>query len=253
MSADALDGKRAPSSQAPAVPRATGDGAGRSAPSRQELHIFRMLHWPWLFPRRASADRMIITPDPPVLVIIAGPNGAGKSTIAPKLLSRALGISELVNADTIAAGLSALQPETVALAAGKLMLRRIAELAARRVNFAFETTLASRGLRTTISAMQQDGYRVQLLFLALKHPDIAIRRVAERVKLGGHAVPEEIIRRRYEAGLQNFFGIYSQLVGEWFFYDNSAHWPPLLIAAGTRDNVDVKAPQIWGSLVRRYR
>jgi predicted ABC-type ATPase len=89
-------------------------------------------------PARASK------PKQPTVVVIAGPNGAGKSTAAPFLLKQALGILEFVNADQIAVGLSAYSPETVSFEAGRIMLKRLHELAASKVSFAFESTLSSR-------------------------------------------------------------------------------------------------------------
>src|SRR5205085_4243495 len=143
----------------------------------------------------------------PKLIMLAGPNGAGKSTLAPFLLRDTLGITEYVNADTLAPGLSAFQPESVAMQAGRIMLKRLREVAAQRANFAFETTLASRSYAAWISRIRRDGYSNHLLFLWLQSPDIAIERVKERVRMGGHDVPEEVILRRYHRGMQNFIEI----------------------------------------------
>jgi predicted ABC-type ATPase len=103
----------------------------------------------------------------PHVIVVAGANGAGKSTAAPFLLRDALEVAEFVNADTIAAGLSAFRPESVAIAAGRIMLGRMRRLAAARANFAFETTLASRSFAPWLAGFQRDGYRVHLLFLWL--------------------------------------------------------------------------------------
>lgn len=147
----------------------------------------------------------------PSVVVVAGPNGAGKTTAAPFLLRDSFGIQEFVNADPIAAGLSAFAPESVAIAAGRVMLARIEELARRRLSFGFETTLASRSFAPWLQRRVADGYSVHLVFLWLASPELAIARVARRVELGGHAVPEEVVRRRYAAGLRNFFGCISRL------------------------------------------
>jgi predicted ABC-type ATPase len=167
----------------------------------------------------------------PIVVLIAGPNGAGKSTSAPWLLEGALGVSEFVNADTLALGLSAFGPQRVALAAGKIMLARVKELAANRKSFAFETTLASRSFAPWIRELIKTGYLFHLFYLWLPTADIAVARVAERVRRGGHNVPEPDIRRRYLSGLQNFFTLYSPLAATWRIYDN-CQWGPSLIAAG---------------------
>lgn len=168
----------------------------------------------------------------PHIIIIAGPNGAGKSTTAPSLLQGTLGVKEFVNADVIAQGLSAFQPETAAFHAGRIMLERLHYLAKERVNFAFETTLSSRTFAPWIDDLRKKGYICHLVFLWLPSPAFAIARVQERVRMGGHNVPEEVIRRRYNAGIRNFFQLYQPLTESWRFYDNSDPSGPKVIAAG---------------------
>ncbi|MBL8988641.1 MAG: AAA family ATPase [Gemmatimonadetes bacterium] len=167
----------------------------------------------------------------PLVVVVAGPNGAGKSTTAPSLLQDALAVSEFVNADAIAAGLSAFRPESMAVAAGRLMLGRIRALAMARVDFAFETTLASKTFAPRLKRLRESSYRFHLAFLSLPSPDLAVARVAERVRLGGHDVPESVIRRRFVSGLRNLFGLYLDLADTWQVFDNSTLAAPRLIAA----------------------
>lgn len=145
--------------------------------------------------------------DRPHIVVLAGPNGAGKSTIAPQLLHGLLGMTEFVNADTIARGLSAFDPQSVALQAGRIMLQRIRELAGSRASFAFESTLASRTIEGFLREQIAVGYAVHLLFLWLPSPELAVARVAERVRTGGHHVPDDVVRRRYNRGLRNLLGL----------------------------------------------
>jgi len=166
----------------------------------------------------------------PKIILIAGCNGAGKSTLAPYLLRDAFGLTDYVNADTIAQGLSAFAPEKVALEAGRIMLKRLRDLARRGENFAFESTLASRFYAWWIAALKQQGYEFDLFFIWLRSPELAIRRVEERVKLGGHSIESETIRRRYKRGLKNFFQLYQPLTNSWTLYDNSAVGNPILIA-----------------------
>jgi predicted ABC-type ATPase len=166
----------------------------------------------------------------PNVVVIAGPNGAGKSTTAPKILREALAVREFVNADTIAAGLSAFAPETVAFAAGRAMLNRIKVLADGRTDFAFETTLASRSFAPWLHRLQDTGYLVHLIYLWLPSADLAVARVAERVRRGGHGVPEAVVRRRYSKSLVNFFNLYRPFADSWLMLDNSLHAPPYPIA-----------------------
>ena len=171
------------------------------------------------------------------VVVLAGPNGAGKSTVAPELLRGALAVKEFVNADTIAQGLSGFDPDGSALEAGKVMLKRLKYLAGRRENFAFETTLASRSFAPWLRGLRQTDYAVHLVFLWLPSPDFAVKRVAERVVMGGHNVPEETVCRRYNAGLKNLFQLYMPIVSSWQVFDNSQAAGPRLIAYGQERSV----------------
>jgi predicted ABC-type ATPase len=167
----------------------------------------------------------------PDLFVLAGPNGAGKSTAAPHLIGRRLGITEFVNADVIAAGLSAFSPETVAVTAGRLMLNRLHELAKEGKDFAFETTLASRSFAPWIAGLRRDSdYRIHLCYLWLPDPALAIERVETRILAGGHSVRSADVRRRYERGLKNFFSLYLPIADSWEIHDNTAP-PARLIAA----------------------
>jgi predicted ABC-type ATPase len=180
-----------------------------------------------------------ILQDSPHLVLIAGPNGAGKSTAAPIILREFLGVGEFVNADTIALGLSNFQPEAVAIQAGRVMLRRLHELAAKRVDFAFESTVASRSFAPWITGLKRRGYVFYLVYLWLPSPEMAIARVKARVKMGGHSVPDNVVRRRYIGGRRNFFELYRPLADRWFFYDNAEASGPSLIAEGIYGDVTI--------------
>jgi predicted ABC-type ATPase len=173
-----------------------------------------------------------MTSPSPNLIILAGPNGAGKSTAAPFLLRDELAVTEFVNADVIAQGLSGFAAEGAAISAGRVMLHRIHDLARLRLDFAFETTLSSRSPLRWIRDAREEGYRIELVFLWLSGPDVAVARVLERVKQGGHSVPESTIRRRYHRGIENFFRLYMALADEWRFYDNSDLGGPRLVARG---------------------
>lgn len=184
----------------------------------------------------------------PHLILIAGPNGAGKSTAAPGILRGALSVSQFVNADTIALGLSAFAPETTGMRAGRIMLERLHQLSVSGENFAFETTLASKTFAPWIAKLKQQGYQFHLIFLTLPSPELAIGRVAERVRMGGHNVPEETIRRRYRGGIRNFFNLYQPLADSWRVYDNSTI-APALIANGNGLRVEsVENEPTWNRL-----
>jgi predicted ABC-type ATPase len=132
-----------------------------------------------------------------------------------------------VNADLIAAGLSPFAPEKAAIQAGRLMLKVIAQHVAKSANFAFETTLAGKIYARHIPAWRAQGYKVTLLFLSLPSADIAVQRVAERVRQGGHDIPESTIRRRFDAGKELFANVYRPVVDQWALYDNSGDKPVL--------------------------
>jgi predicted ABC-type ATPase len=172
-----------------------------------------------------------VTSRMPLIVVLAGPNGAGKSTCAPYLLKDALAVDEFVNADTIAQGLSAYRPEAAAVTAGRVMLERLRTLAGLRRDFAFETTLSGRSHARWLRDLQTAGYRTHLVFLSLPSAELAVARVADRVRRGGHDVPDAAVRRRFAAGLRNLFSVYMDVVDAWTIYDNADIVSPHLIAS----------------------
>ncbi|MDP1651334.1 MAG: zeta toxin family protein [Rhodocyclaceae bacterium] len=164
----------------------------------------------------------------PRIIIIAGPNGAGKTTFAREFLPNEASCPVFVNADLIAAGLAPFAPESAAVRAARLMLREIDQHFAARTSFAFETTLAGRSYLRLIDRWQAAGYRVILIFLQLASPEEAIARVAQRVRQGGHDIPEAVIRRRFAAGRENFERLYAPKVDAWVLYDNAGTQPVLI-------------------------
>lgn len=165
----------------------------------------------------------------PQLYIISGCNGAGKTTASYTILPELLQCREFVNADEIARGISPFNAEGVAIEAGRIMLARIKELVEAGVDFAFETTLAGRAYVTLIREARQRGYTVTLIFFWLNSPELAADRVAQRVAAGGHAIAENVIRRRYAAGIRNLFLRYMKEVDFWILVDNSVS--PLKVVA----------------------
>src|SRR4051794_11888603 len=157
----------------------------------------------------------------PNVVVIAGPDGAGKTTLAPALLRDTLNIPEYVNADTIAEGLSAFAPEDASFDAGRVMIGRLRELAAERRDFSFETTLASRFYAGWLKVRKDEGYRVSLTYLWLDSAELAIERVRERVRMGGHDIPADTILRRYKRGIKNLFQLYMPVADAWSVRDTS--------------------------------
>ena len=168
------------------------------------------------------------------ILIIAGPNGAGKTVFATEFLPNEADCPTFINADLIAAGLSPFRPDIAAVSAGRLMLKMMRDCVNRGESFAFETTLSGRGYVRSIRNWQEQGYRVGLFFLRLRTPEMAIERVRQRVLEGGHDVPEDVIRRRFDAGWHNFQTVYRDLVDDWKIYDYSTGAPVLLAEGGRR-------------------
>jgi len=185
----------------------------------------------------------------PELVVLAGPNGAGKSTLAPWLLRDGWGIRDFVNADEIARGLSGFQPETVALQAGRLMWERLEELVASHKSFAFETTLASRSYAPWICKRRQEGYQTRLVFIWLPSAELAIQRVTDRVRAGGHHIPEDVVRRRYASGLRKLFELYLPLIDRWEVLDGTEPADMRLVASGGVDRSPRVRDQVTWSLL----
>ena len=183
------------------------------------------------------------------LYIIAGPNGAGKTTASYTVLPEILNCKEFVNADEIARGISPFNPEKVAIQAGRLMLNRIKELINKGETFAFETTLSSKYFVEFIKKAKEKDYEIVLLFLMLDSVNLAIKRVETRVEEGGHDIPTDVIKRRYNNGMKNFFNRYIGVVDKWFLVDNSGE-SFQFVAEGTKDGLIIKNENIWSELKR---
>jgi len=164
----------------------------------------------------------------PRCIVIAGPNGAGKTTFARQYLPEDARVVHFVNADLIAIGLSPLQPELAAIAAGRLVLKEIDRLAESRVDFAFETTLSGLTYVRRLQRWKQAGYRVEIVYLRLRSTQLALRRIAARVRQGGHDVPRSDVVRRFKRGWENFESVYRPLADSWAVYENSDRTPRLL-------------------------
>jgi len=164
----------------------------------------------------------------PRCIVIAGPNGAGKTTFARRYLPNNARVIHFVNADLIAAGLSPLKPELASIAAARTVLAEIDRLATARAEFAFESTLSGRTYVRRLESWRRAGYRVEIVYLKLKSPQLALRRVAARVRQGGHHVARADVLRRYARGWRNFEMIYRPLADSWAIYENSGEAPQLL-------------------------
>ena len=174
--------------------------------------------------------------------IIAGPNGAGKTTFAREFLPHYVDCREFLNADLLAAGLSPFDPDTAAVAAGRLLLARMKELVQLSRDFGFETTLAGKTYAPMLQDMKSKGYSLHLFYLWLPTVDLAISRVAHRVQQGGHNVPEPVIRRRFDVGLRNLVRLYLPLFDSWQIFDNSTLQPRTIARfdSGEREVLDAQ-------------
>ena len=186
----------------------------------------------------------------PNLYIIAGPNGAGKTTASFNLLPEVLHCPNFVNADEIARGLSPFAPETVALQAGRIMLERIEELLPQRVDFAIETTLATRSYVQLVRRAQELGYRVHLIFFFLENEEQAIQRVAQRFLNGGHTIAEADIRRRFKRGIHNLLHLYMPVCDTVLVYNN-VKTPARLVARKKNqvDDIELIETEMWNQLL----
>ncbi|VXD24268.1 conserved hypothetical protein [Planktothrix serta PCC 8927] len=181
----------------------------------------------------------------PNLYIICGANGSGKTTAALQILPNFLEVFEYVNADEIAAGLSPFNPESVAIQAGRLMLERLETLVNAEADFAFETTLATRSYARFLRNCKNKGYEINLIYFWLQSPELAIARVRRRVESGGHNIPEDVIRRRYERGRKNLTNLYLSLCNRWIVYDNSNLYLQIIAECPFSQDPIIYQPQLW--------
>jgi len=189
----------------------------------------------------------------PHLYIISGCNGAGKTTASNTVLPDVLHCKEFVNADNIAAGLSPFNPESVAIEAGRLMLKRIRELIAEKADFAFETTLAAKSFIPLIKMAQDAGYEVILSFFWLSSPNIAIDRVKDRVNNGGHNIPKDIIIRRYYRGIFNLIHFYIPICNSWIIFNNTKGESEMVAKGEFELNRIVENQYLWNIVLIQSR
>ena len=184
----------------------------------------------------------------PTLYIIAGPNGVGKTTFADSFLPDEARQLEFVNADLIARGLSPYDPDSVSFEAGKIALRRVRELIARRIGFTWETTMSGKSAVAWLREARAAGYVLKAYFLWVGDPEVTLRRVRQRVAEGGHNIAEEVSRRRFFKTIQNFLTIYRPLMDTWKLYDNDLPAPRLL-AVGKAGRLVIRDGRQWSDIL----
>lgn len=183
----------------------------------------------------------------PEIYVIGGCNGSGKTTFALNIFPN-IGDIEFINADLIAAELNPNNPERVVIQASRIMLKQIKALARQNADFAFETTLAARTLAPFLRQCQAKGYLVNLIYVWLNSVELAITRVAMRVASGGHNIPEDVIRRRYNRGRKNFLELYSRLADRWQVYDNSSNNQLIAFSNNKNQTIDIVKTDTWNKI-----
>lgn len=181
--------------------------------------------------------------------IIAGPNGSGKTTFARKFLPNYAKCQNFVNADLIALGLSPFSPTLAAIKAGRLVLEQVRNLAEKKVNFAFETTLSGKSYLGFLKALKKKGYSVDIFFLWVPNTELALNRIRDRVVGGGHDVPAIAVKRRFYGGLYNFFKYYMKLADTWLLFNN-ADAIPRLIAKEKNGKTEVIDKELFAKIIK---
>ena len=185
----------------------------------------------------------------PNLYIIAGPNGAGKTTFARKFLPDYVKCLEFINADLIAGGLSPFMPERAAIRAGRIMMEQIHLIGEQRRDFGFETTLSGKTYVKLFKELKEKGYRIHLFFLWIGNANLAMERIADRVRRGGHDIPEIVVRRRFAKGLTNFVNLYRPILDSWFIFDNSKAIPRLIAFEKSKKR-EILDPEVFDKIFR---
>lgn len=183
----------------------------------------------------------------PILYVVAGPNGAGKTTFAKRFLPHYARCLDFINPDLIAGGLSPFAPELARLEAGRLMLTRMHQYASAGRSFAIETTLAGRSYLPMFKRLKARSYSMHLFYLWLPSADLAVQRVADRVRQGGHNIPESDIRRRFSKSLHNLLQLYRPVFDSLHFFDNSGNVPRLIFEEWER-TIKVYNQDLYASL-----
>lgn len=188
----------------------------------------------------------------PKIYIIGGPNGAGKTTVGKSLIPEVLHCHEYVNADDIAGTLSPFNPASASIQSGRVMLEKIHHLAKQKTDFSFETTMASRSFAPFLIDCKKDNYKINLIFLWLEGPELALKRVKDRVANGGHDIPADIILRRYKRRIDNFLNIYIPLADNWALYENSYKVPTIIAKKELNNPFVVYNKKYWQKFQESY-
>ena len=184
-----------------------------------------------------------------LLRIVSGPDGAGKSTLVSLFFGK-LELLRYINADLIARVIDLTISKDSNIVAGRVMLEAIHEALGQGHSFSFETTMSGKIWAPLIRKALLQKYRVELLFVYLESPKMCLRRIEDRVRSGGHNIPEETVRRRYKRSLAMFARTYSSLIPNWYLFDNS-NGAALVIAQKEDGEIRI-ADQLRYGIVQSY-
>jgi predicted ABC-type ATPase len=164
-------------------------------------------------------------------MVVAGPNGSGKTTFVKEFLQ----VYEYtyLSADTIAESFGVRDIEEVRLKAGREFHQRLSSLINKAESFLVESTLSGVSFERTILRLKQAGYEVTIIFIFLGTPEACVARIRERVRKGGHGIPEADIRRRFSRSIKNFWIRYRTLANCWYlFYNGTAQFHEVAMGGG---------------------
>lgn len=161
------------------------------------------------------------------IIVVAGTNGAGKSSVGGEALRESGG--DYFNPDEAARdrlhawpGLSVQEANSRAWQQGRDLLGHAIE---QRLRFAFETTLGGTSITGLLIHAANVGLPVRMWYVGLRDPELHIQRVRARVARGGHDIPEQTIRQRYNQSRINLLRLLPHLA-ELKLYDNSPELDP---------------------------
>lgn len=183
----------------------------------------------------------------PQLVVVGGPNGCGKTTFA-RYYARTESLPYL-GADDIAFEMAPHDPASVRVKAGRAFSRRLSAALAEGASLVIESTLAGASLARTVAAARSAGYRVTIILVFLDSVELCLHRIAERVAQGGHDVPEEDVRRRFERVFPVFWQQYRPHADRCLLVFNGGE-SFLAVAESTGDVWTIYDSHVWNALQR---